>query len=163
MAKTLTQPLTQTLKNPCAVLNNPTAGSPTPASLTFTTAGQPTTVATMLVPFFTAGADGSILKSMIVATNDSAARYLGVWIQPAGSGSYYLLGQVIVGALAGDGAAGATVNVDVLSNLVITGLSFDQLGKPVLPLVAGTVIALSLATQATTDKALWVTGVAEDF
>ena len=163
MAKTLTQPLTQTLKTPCAVLNNPTAGSPTPASLTFTVAGQPTTVATMLVPFFTAGSEGSILKQMTVATNDSAARYLGVWIQPAGSGSYYLLGQIAIGALSGDGATGATVNVDVLANSVITGLTSDQLGKPVMPLLAGTVVALSLATQATTDKAIWVTGVAEDF
>jgi hypothetical protein len=117
----------------------------------------------MLIPFFTAGPEGSILKSMIVATNESAARYLGVWVQPAGSGSHYLIGQVAVGILAGDGAAGVTVNVDVLANAYLIGLTYDQTGRPVLPLQAGSVVSVSLATQCTTDKAIWITGSAEDF
>jgi hypothetical protein len=161
--KTTTNPFTQEIKNPACVLNNPTAGSPTPASLTFTTAGQPTNASTMLVLFATAGADGAILKAMHVASNDTTARYLGVWIQPGGTGSYFLIGQIAVGALAGVGAGGVTVNIDVLANTYLIGLTYDQAGRPVLPLAAGSKVYVSLATQVTTDKAIWVTGAQEDF
>jgi len=153
MAKTATNPFTQTVKNPSLIL------LPSVSAQSIDSVG----VVTNHVLFYTAGAEGAILKSMVIASNDSSARYVSVWIQPAGSGSIYLLCQVAVPATSGFGSTGAVLNVDVLANQYVAGLVIDQSGRPVLPLEAGTKVYVGLVAALTAAKVLYVTGVAEEF
>lgn len=153
MAKTTTNPFTQTIKNPKLIL------LPSVAAQSIDSVG----VVSDTVLFFTAGAEGSVLKSMTIASNDSAAKNVSIWIQPGGTGDIILLGTVNVPLTAGYSSTGVLLNVDVLGNQYITGLTIDQSGRPVLPLEAGTKIYCGLVATLSTGKVLYVHGVAEDF
>ena len=162
MAKTTTTPFTQNIKNIGCILSNAGGVAPVPNLLAYNaTTGQPTN-ANQLVTFYTAGAEGAVLKSMSVSNNQAVAKILGVWVQPSGTGNYYLLGQINVPASAGTGS-GTTVSVDLLGNTVLIGLSYDQMGKPILPLAGGSVVAISCTTALATDQLIYVTGTAEEF
>lgn len=153
MAKTTTNPFTQTIKNPGLIL------LPSTVAQVIDAVG----VVTNTLLFCTAGAEGSVLKSMIIASNDTAAKYVSVWIQPGGTGSLFLLGQVAVPLTSGFSATGVLINIDVLNNAYLTGLALDQTGRQVLPLEAGTIIRVGMVAAPTAAKCLYVTGVLEDF
>lgn len=153
MAKTTTNPLTQSIKNTGTIILNATSAQ------SINTSG----VVSNNVTVFTAGAEGSVLKSLLLATNDSAARYVSIWIQPGGAGNIVLLGTVAVPATSGLSATGVLINIDVLANGYIAGLVLDQSNRPVLPLAASTVVSVGLVAQLTADKALYVTAIGEDF
>lgn len=152
MAKTTTLPLTQTLKSPAVVLNNASGASAI-------TAGVPSNT----VLFCTAGSEGSLLKSMVIASDDSAARYLSLWIDPGAAGTKYLIGTVAVPATAGYSATGVLLNVDVLSNGYLQGMVVDQSGRNILPLQAGTTVYVGMIAAITAGKTVFVTGSMEDF
>jgi len=111
----------------------------------------------------TAGANGSILKALRIASTDTAAANVAIWIQPAGTGLLTLLGVVNVPITAGFSATGVVAPVDVLGNTYLTGLTTDQTGLPVLPLAASTKVYVSLLAALTNYKALHITGTQEDF
>ena len=155
---TSTPALTQTPQSPACQLWSGIGAS----VITGSTSAAATVSNTVL--FATAGANGSILKSMRAASMDSAAINLQIWIDPAGSGTKYLLGTIHIGALAGDGAAGATVNVDLFANATpFIGLSYDNSGKPCLLLSASTKIWVGSIAALTASKHCWITGEQEDF
>lgn len=153
MAKTTTTPFTQTLQNFAALfLNADTAQS-------IDNSG----VVSNNKALFTAGAEGSVVKALRIASNDTAAAYLTFWIQPGGTGTVYALGTVAVAITAGIHATAATPNVDCLANGAIAGLTLDQSNRPVLLLSAGTKLSVGIVTACTSNKAIYVTGEAEDF
>lgn len=153
MAKTTTNPFTQTIKNPTLII------LPSVSAQSIDSVG----VVTNHVLFFTAGAEGSILKSLTISGNDTAAKSVSIWIQPGGTGDITLIGTVNIPITAGLGATGTIANVDVLANTYLAGLTADQSGRPVLPLEAGTKIYCGLVAALTASKVLYVNGVAEDF
>lgn len=152
MAKTTTNPFTQSIRNPNVAIVNGDS---------FIAAGG------LLIPtntksFFVAGAEGSVLKSMVISSDDGTARNVAVYVSTDGGTTKYLLGTVNVPLNAG--STGAIVNVDVLNNSFLTGLSIDQTGRQVLPLAPNAVVYVGVITAVVTSgKALFITGVAEDF
>ncbi len=153
MAKTTTLPLTQTLQNPLGTLVNADSF----------TATNPGTSPTNTKLFFTAGAEGSILKSLTFATDaTAAAQTVGIWLSTDGGTTKYLLG--VINVPLNSGYTGAIANVDALNSSVLIGLTLDQSGRPVLPLVANARIYIGcLLTAVAASKTIYVTGVAEDF
>jgi hypothetical protein len=111
----------------------------------------------------TAGTDGGILKALRIASTDTAAANVAIWIQPGGTGLLRLLGVVNVPITAGFSSTGVVAPVDVLGNTYLTGLTTDQTGLPVLPLAASTKVYVSLLATLTNYKALHITGTLEDF
>ena len=152
---TNTPAFTQAVKNPRVLMLNT---SPAAQSIT---AGAPTGA----VLFAVAGASGSVLKSLNVATNNSAIVVLYLWIQPGGTGGYSLIGTVNVPATAGFGSGGAGLisNVDFLADQYVNGLTLDQSGKPVLLLEPNTHLHIGTKTTMASGLACWVSGVQEDF
>jgi len=111
----------------------------------------------------TAGAEGSILKAIRIASTDTADRNVALWIQPGGTGVLQLVGVVNVPATSGFSATGILPPVDVLGNPYLAGLTTDQTGLPVLPLAASTKVYCSLMVALTNYKALHITATLENF
>lgn len=156
MPKTYTGPQTQSLANPsCALVKN------TGASVAAATDAAPP-VPTNVVLFATAGPEGSVIKRLTAQSDDSSARILQLWQSKDAGTTFQLLGAVNIPANAGTGS-GTTVAVDLLANTVLIGLSYDQMGKPVLQLAPSVRIYAGTTTAITTLKHLSLTGEQEDF
>lgn len=151
MAKTTTLPITQTIQNAFqAIVNGDGA-----VGTTLTTA--PSNAKLLL----TAGAEGSVIKSLIVSSDDSSARVLAFYISPDGGTTKYCIGTVNIPV--NSGATGAIVNVDILGSAVLIGMALDQSGKPVLPLAATYRLYVGTQVAVTAAKTIVVTAVAEDY
>ena len=153
MAKTTTNPLTQSISTFGTII------LPAQAVQAVDAVG----VVTNTVLLYTAGAEGAIIKSLLIASNDTAAKYVSIWIQPGGTGGIYLLGQVAVPITSGFSATGVVANVDVLNNQYLLGLPMDQSGRQVLPVSAGTKLYAGVAAAPNATKTLHITGIAEEF
>lgn len=154
MAKTTTNPFTQDIKTIKQTLVNADSFHAT----------NPGTAPTNSKLLFTADAtDGSIVKAITMATDATvAAQLVAFWISPDGGTTKYMLG--VVNVPLNSGHTGAIINVDVLNNQFLSGLTMDQTGRQVLPMEAGTSLYVSCLTQAVAaSKTIWITGVAEDF
>lgn len=152
MAKTNTNPFTQTIRNPAATLV-------TADSFIAANGGTNPTNTKLLL---TAGSEGSIVKSLIIASDDSSARTVSFYMSTDGGTTDYLLFSVPVAANAG--VNGTTINVDVLNNAVVQGLQIDQSGRPVIPLAANASIYIGVITAAVTaGRTLHVVASLEDF
>lgn len=142
-APTITQPGSYTPGNgPTAAANAATVDSGTSNATWALTTG-------ILKTLLTASANDEVVKSLSVASTDTAARILSLWLKDA-SGLMQLLCSINVPIGAGN-SAGTTAAVDLLASAMIPGLVLDQNGKRVLPLKAGTVLyasvpAVTLAT-----------------
>jgi hypothetical protein len=156
MAKTNLNPFTQNIISPqCMLWKNIGASAITGAD-----GAVPTVSNTVL--FATAGSNDSIIKSMVATSTDGTARILQIWQSPDSGTTTYLIGAVNIPANSGFGS-GTTASVDLLANSVIIGLTFDQAGKPVLPLATGQKLYVGTTTAITTLTYVFVTGVQEDF
>lgn len=151
--KTTTTPFTQTLKCPTLTFVNADSF----------TATNPGTAPTNTKLFFTAGSEGSIIKSLIMSTDaTAAAQTVGIWLSTDSGTTKTLIG--VVNVPLNSGYTGAVINVDVLNNAFLAGLVLDQSGRPILPLEANARIYMGcLLTAVATSKTLYVTGFAEDF
>src|SRR5438045_9464334 len=116
MAKTNTIPITQTIQNPAVTI----------VSGTSFTATNPGTAPTNTVLFATAGAEGSVVKSIIISSDDSSARTVQFWLSKDSGTTNYLIGTVVIAALSG---TATLINIDVLGNSILTGFAFDWTGK----------------------------------
>jgi hypothetical protein len=112
---------------------------------------------------YTAGADDSVVKSILITSNDSAVRYVSIWVQPGGTGAKYLLNTVAVPVNSGYSPTGIIANVDVLNGPYMQGLCCDQTGRPVLPVSAGTKIYAGLVAGLTSNKQLYLLTISADF
>lgn len=151
MAKTTTCPITQTIQNAFATLVNADGAVGT----TLTTSPSNSKL------LFTAGAEGSVVKSLTVSSDDSAARVLVFYISPDSGTTKYCIGTINIPL--NSGATGAIANIDVLGSAVLLGLVLDQSGKPVLPLAATYRIYIGTQVAVTAAKTIVVTAVAEDY
>jgi len=152
MAKTTTNPFTQTIRNLAATLVNADSFI----------AANGGTVPTNTKELLTAGSEGSIIKSLMIASDDSSARSVSFYLSTDSGTTKYLLFTVPV-AIA-SGSNGTTINVDVLNNAVVQGLSIDQSGRPILPLAASAKIYIGVITAAVTStRTLHVMANVEDF
>lgn len=153
MAKSTTLPLTQNHRNVAATLVN---------SDSFT-AINPGTSPTNTKLLLTAGPDGSILKHLTACTDaTAAAQTFGLWISSDSGTTKHLI--CVINVPLNSGYTGAISNIDCLNNNFFIGLSYDQSGRPIIPLAANTQLYIGcLVTAVASNKTIWVTGVVEDF
>ena len=152
MAKTTSNPFTQTVKSPALALVNANS---------FIAANGGTNP-TNTVKLLTAGSEGSIVKGISIASDDSSARNISFYISTDAGTTKFLLFTVPVAA--NSGVNGTTINVDVLSNAFVQGLPIDQSGRPILPLEANEEIYVGVITAAiTAGRTLHITCNVEDF
>ena len=151
MAKTNTIPFPQNIQSPAVTIVNATGF----------TATNPGTAPTNTVLFATAGADGSIMKSIVISSDDTSSRVIELWISTDSGTTKYRLSSVTVPA--SSGSAG-TVNVDFFAGTVFVGTCYDETGKPVLPLTANARLYCAVTTAAVTaSKTVYITGVQFDY
>ena len=151
MAKTTTLPVTQTIQNWAATIVNATSF----------TAANPGTAPTNTILLGTAGAEGSVVKSLVVSSTDTASASVQFWISTDAGTTKYLLGTVVVAALSGNATL---TNIDVLGNAIIAGLPVDSAGRPVLELTASAKIYIGVITSAVTaSKNVYVVAQVEDY
>jgi hypothetical protein len=152
MPKTNTNPFTQTIRNPAATLVN------ADSFIAANGGTSPTNIKELL----TAGSEGSIVKSLIISSDDSSARTVSFYMSTDGGTTDYLLFSVPVAA--SSGVNGTTINIDVLNNAFVQGLQIDQSGRPVIPLAANAKIYVGVITAAVTSgRTLYVVASLEDF
>ena len=152
MAKTTTNPFTQTIRNPSATLVN------ADSFIAANGGTSPTNVKELL----TAGSEGSIVKSLIIASDDSSARTVSFYLSTDGGTTDYLLFSVPV--VANSGVNGIAINIDVLNNAAVQGLQIDQSGRPIIALAANAKIYMGVITAAVTaGRTLHVVASVEDF
>lgn len=111
----------------------------------------------------TAGSNDSIIKSLIISTDESVnIKYVSFYISKDGGTTKYLIGTVSVAILGG--ASGTVANTDVLGNSLLLGMEIDETGKPILRLASGTTLYAGVLTAAITyPKTLFITGVQLDY
>jgi len=152
MAKTTTLPITQTLQSAFGTLLNAD-------SFTAANGGTAPTNTKLLC---TAGADGSILKSLILSSDDTSARVVQFWISTDAGTTKYLLGSINVAANAGTN--GSNANVDFLGSSIIIGMCTDASGKYVIPLAANARVYYGVTTAViTAGRTVYVSATLEDF
>lgn len=110
---------------------------------------------------YTAGANDSVLKSLIVSSDDSAARVLNVYVSPDSGTTKNWIGSVSIPITAGQ--TGAIANVDVLGSAVLVGMCYDQSGKAVLPLAGTYRVYVGVQVAVTAAKTVVVTAIGEDY
>jgi len=93
---------------------------------------------------YTGATDQSVIKGLNVASSDSAARIMSLWIQDSGSSQLNLLGSVNIPLNSGGPASGTAASVDLLGGTLIPSLPYDANGKRVLPLKAGQKLYVSV-------------------
>ncbi|WP_423454239.1 hypothetical protein [Ottowia sp. VDI28] len=141
MAKTTTSPFLQAVKNLDGTLTNANG--------------------TAKVTVFTAGANDSVLKSFNLASTDSAANNVQVFINVGGAGTDRLISTVPVPANSGNN--GTVASVDVLRSALLPFASYDAYGNRVLNLAAGTTIKIAPLTTPASGKVIDAFGEGGDF
>lgn len=125
------------------------------------TATNPGTAPTNTVLVTTAGANDSIIKSLVICTDDSVAKTVQFWVSTDNGTTKYLLGTVVVAALSG---TATLTNIDVLGNSLMAGMEVDETGKNILRLQANSTLYAGIITAAmTASKTLWITGTQLDY
>ena len=149
--KTYTNPYTQTIKNPSAVLLN--------SDGTVGVADYGTNPLNTKL-FATAGAEGGIIKALTVSSSDTAAKTLQFFISTNNGITKTLLFTIAIPASAG---FTTIAMVDALTVGTVVGLPVDQSGRPVLPLEANAQIYVGATAVVTLGRTIYVDGFQEDF
>lgn len=117
---------------------------------------------TNTIKLLTAGAEGTIVKTITIASNDTSARNIAIYYSGDSGSTKYLLATIPVPASSGFNSTSS--NVDVLASAVFNGLPVDQSGRPVILLGASQEIYIGVITSAVTaNKNVYVTAQLEDF
>lgn len=90
---------------------------------------------------YTASTDDAIVKAINVASLDSAARVMSLWIV-ASDNQPRLIGAVNIPANSGNNGTAATI--DLLGGTLIPSLPYDSNGKRIIELKAGQKLAVSV-------------------
>lgn len=124
------------------------------AGVTFVNADS-TTAKTL----FTAGANDSNLKGLVITTDDTSS--VNVQVKLRTGGVDYPLGTVRAVTLSGtDGAANA---IDGLNSTAMPGLPVDGASKRYIPLMTGDTIKVNPVAAVTAGKTLWITALGENY
>lgn len=110
---------------------------------------------------YTASANDAVVKAINVASTDSAARVMSLWIQDSG-GTPELVGSVNIPASSGAPSSGTAATVDLLGGTLMPSLPYDSNGKRILALKAGQILAVSVPAV-TAAKRIDVTAQIEEY
>lgn len=91
---------------------------------------------------YTATTDGAIVKSINVASLDTAARIVSLWISDNATATPTLIGAVNIPLSSGNNGTAATV--DLLGGTLMPSLPYDANGKRVIELKGGEVLFVSV-------------------
>jgi len=108
---------------------------------------------------FTAGADDSDVDSIIVTSNDTAARILVLYVTRGGVD--YIIGTITVGA--GAGTDGFNFSLDLLNPINFQGLPINNIGKPYLRLKSGDTVKVAVTTAVTAAKTIYLSAFGQDY
>jgi hypothetical protein len=105
---------------------------------------------------YAGGANGSKVTVLTLATDDSAAQNMQVWVKRGGV--YSLLGTVPIAALSGGG--GTVAAVDLLGASWLPGLAMDNDGQHYILLQSSDTLEVSALATVTAAKThyLWCMG-----
>lgn len=115
----------------------------------------------VLKTLYTGGENDSVVKAINVASFDSAARIMTLWISNAATGGDTFFGAVNIPATAGTGS-GTTAAIDLLGGTLLPSLPYDANGKRIIPLKAGQVLKASVP-GVTAAKLIVAQVIAEDY
>lgn len=93
---------------------------------------------------YTATTDDAVVKAINVASSDTAARIMSLWIADSATATPRLIGAVNIPANSGSPTSGTAATVDLLGGTLMPSLPYDANGKRILPLKAGQVLAVSV-------------------
>ena len=139
MAKSTALNVTQNVANPCVTI--------LPAD------------ATAFKTVHTAGVNDDIVKSLMIASTDTAAMNVQLAINTGAAD--FILGTVNVPIASGTN--GTAASVDALASSMLPGLPLDQSGKRVLPLKAGYVLKARVLVAVTAAKQVDISSVVEQY
>lgn len=94
-------------------------------------------------PLYTASTNDAVVKAINVASTDSAARVMALWIVDS-NGTPNLLGSVNIPLSSGAPSSGTVASVDLLGGTLLPSLPYDANGKRIIPLKAGQILAVSV-------------------
>lgn len=151
MAKTTTLPITQTINQQGTQFTNSTGASGA------TLATNPSNT----LKIFTAGSEGSVVKALIVSSDDTATKLFTLYASPDAGTTKYWLASILIAITAGQ--TGAIANVDILGSTLLLGLPLDPAGKPVLPLKAAWELYGGFQAAITSGKLINVLVTGEDY
>ncbi len=112
------------------------------------------------VAIYTAGANGSRVYGLFLATTDTVADNIFLYIK-VGTSIILPIGQINVPAGAGNIAN--TACVDGISSVNCPGLPFDGTGKPYIELAANAVLKISANGAISTGKTLFASTIGSDY
>lgn len=115
----------------------------------------------ILKTLYTGSANDSVIKAINVASFDSAARIMTLWLSNSAVGGDTFIGAVNIPLTAGTGS-GTTASIDLLGGTLMPSLPYDANGKRVLPLKAGQVLKASVP-GVTAARLISVQVMAEDY
>lgn len=124
-----------TLTNPGSYLVAPTATSNASTVDSGSSNATFNIRAEIIKLLYTASADDAVVKTINVASLDTAARVMSLWMADATGYNYCFLGSVNVPLNSGN--TGAVATVDLLGGTLLPSLPYDANGKRVVPLKAG--------------------------
>lgn len=113
-----------------------------------------------LKTLYTASTDGAVVKAINVASLDSAARVMSLWIADAATGNQQLIGAVNIPANSGNN--GTAASIDLLGGTLMPSLAYDSNGKRVIALKGGEVLKVSVPAV-TAGTQINVTAVIEEY
>lgn len=145
------QPCTQAIQNDFASLANATGAVGT----TLTTSPSNS------VLLSTAGANGSLVKSLMVCSDDSAARVLVIYVSPDSGTTKYPIGTANIPL--NSGATGAIGNIDLLNSTVLLGFPVDQAGRNIIQLAPSNRIYVGVQVAVTAAKFINIMASLENF
>lgn len=148
---TNTLPVTQAIQNDFASLVNATGA----VGVTLTT--NPSNS----VLLSTAGANGAIVKALMVCSDDSAAKVLVIYLSTDAGTTKNPIGTVNIPL--SSGATGAIANIDILNSAVLLGFSVDQAGRSVIELAPAARIYVGVQGAVTAAKFVNICCISEQF
>jgi hypothetical protein len=114
----------------------------------------------ILKTIYTASANDSVVKAINVASTDSAARVMTLWLSDLANGNDTFLGAINIPV--NSGVSGTVAAIDLLGGTLLPSLPYDANGKRVLPLKSGWHLKASVPAV-TAGRTITVEVIAEDY
>jgi len=130
------------------------ANTSVPTNVTFTSADT-TTLKTVV----TASANDTDVFSISVATTDTAAKEMALWLYDGVTA--FLLTTVTIPL--SSGFTGTAMPINLLNTTNVPGMLFNAVGKAYYPLSVGCSLRVGFVTAMTAAKTAYVTACGKDF
>jgi hypothetical protein len=110
---------------------------------------------------YTASANDAIVKAINVASTDSAARIMTLWLTDATANTMIAIGSINIPANAGTGS-GTTAGIDLLGGTLMPSLPYDANGKRIIPMKAGAKLLCSVPAV-TASTYIYASAMVEEY